>query len=52
MTEWEYFNWHLALAYWIKGDQRQRIKEITSPAIIKLLRLEFPVETTDLLKDR
>lgn len=44
MTECEYFKWRLFLAYWIKSDQKERIGEITSPAIIKLLKLDFPTE--------
>jgi len=40
----KYFKWRLLFAYWIRSDQRERIREINSPAIIKLLKLEFPEE--------
>jgi len=43
MTECDYFRWRTVFSYWIKdSDQKERIREISSPAIIKMLRLEFP----------
>ena len=43
MTECDYFRWRTVFSYWIKdSDQKERIREISSPAIIKMLKLEFP----------
>ena len=49
ITESDYFQWRLVFSYWIRSYQRQRIREITSPAIIKLLKLEFPEEMNHIL---
>ena len=50
ITECEYFKWRLFFAYWIKSDQKKRIREITSPAIIELLNLEFPGEMNQIFQ--
>lgn len=42
LNEFDYFEWRRAFAFWIKGDQKQRIREINSFAIINMLRREFP----------
>lgn len=49
MTENDYFIWRSLLAYWINGDQRQRISEISSPVIIHFLRMEFFDEMIELV---
>jgi hypothetical protein len=49
MTEIDYFKWRLALNYWMKGDQRNRIAQIRSPAIIKMLRFDFYDEIIELV---
>jgi len=36
-------------SYWIRSDQRERIREIISPMIIKMLKLEFPEEMNQIL---
>ena len=38
MGETDNFKWRLAFSYWIKSDQKERIREITSPVIIKILK--------------
>jgi hypothetical protein len=50
VTDFEYFQWRLVFDYWIKGDQKQRIREIRSPAIINMLKIEFPAEIRKLLQ--
>ena len=44
-----YLQWRLALSYWISGDQRGRIREITIHEFLRLLRLEYPNESEELL---
>lgn len=51
LTECDYFEWRLVFSHWIKGDQKERIREIISPAIIKMLRLEFPLEMKKILPE-
>lgn len=42
IKETDYIEFRPALSYWINGDQRERITEIRSPIIIRMLRLDFP----------
>ena len=49
LTNFQYFKWRLVFSYWIQSNQRQRIREINSPAIINLLKLEFPGEMNQIL---
>lgn len=51
LNEINYFDWRLAFDYWIKvkGDQMERIKEIQSPLIIEMLKLDFPNEMRRIL---
>jgi hypothetical protein len=48
MNEIDYSQWRLVLAYWIKSEERDRIKEITSPIIKEMLKFEFPEEMKNL----
>jgi hypothetical protein len=50
LNEIDYFEWRRAFAFWIKGDQKQRIREINSFAIINMLRREFPEDMQLLLQ--
>lgn len=45
----EYFEWRLALIYWMKGEHKERLKEIKFPNIIEILKLEFPEEMKQIL---
>lgn len=44
MDEVDYFDWRWAFAYWIKSSEKERIREIQSPKLIEMLKLEYPVE--------
>lgn len=50
MNKSEYFQWRLVFKYWIKSEQKERIREIKSADIIELLKLEFPEEYQNLNK--
>jgi hypothetical protein len=43
-----YFEWRPFFAYWIKGSDKERIKEIKTPEIIEMLKLDFPDEAKKL----
>jgi hypothetical protein len=46
-----YFEWRPVFAYWIKGSDKERIKEIIQTTeIIEMLKLDFPNETRELFK--
>jgi hypothetical protein len=44
-----YFEWRPFFAYWIKGSDKERIKEIQTPKIIDILKLDFPDDAKKLL---
>jgi hypothetical protein len=44
----KYFEWRSVFAYWIKGSDKERIKDIKSPEFIEMLKLDFPHETREL----
>jgi hypothetical protein len=45
-----YFDWHSVFTIWIKGSDKERIKEIKNPEFIEMLKLEFPNETRELFE--
>jgi hypothetical protein len=45
----KYLEWRLVFAYWIKGSEKDRIKEIKNRKFIEMLKLDFPDETRELL---
>jgi hypothetical protein len=49
ISQFDFFKWRLAFSYWIKSDQKNRLREITCSVILKMLRIEFPVEMNQLL---
>jgi hypothetical protein len=46
----KYFEWRSVFAYWIKGSDKERIKEIKTPEFIEMLKLDFPHETRELFE--
>jgi hypothetical protein len=46
----KYFEWRSVFAYWIKGSDKERIKEIQTPEFIEMLKLDFPNETRELFE--
>jgi hypothetical protein len=48
--EFLYFEWRPVFIYWIKGSDKERIKEIKTPEIIEMLKLDFPNETRELFQ--
>jgi hypothetical protein len=46
----KYFEWRSVFAYWIKGIDKERIKEIKTPEFIEMLKLDFPKETSEFLQ--
>lgn len=46
----DYFKWRVVFAYWIKGDQKERIRDIKAVEILNLLKLEFPIEMNEIIK--
>jgi hypothetical protein len=49
-AEMFYFDWHSVFTIWIKGSDKERIKEIKNPEFIEMLKLEFPNETRELFE--
>lgn len=49
MNSVDFFEWRNIFSFCIKGDQRERIREIRSPAIIKMLRLEYPEQMNEII---
>jgi hypothetical protein len=48
--EFLYFEWRPVFAYWIKGSDRNKLKQIKTPEIIDMLKLDFPDEAKNLFK--
>jgi hypothetical protein len=46
----KYLEWRSVFAYWIKGSDKEKIKEIQTPEFIKMLKLDFPNETRELFE--
>jgi hypothetical protein len=46
----KYFEWRSVFAYWIKGSDKERIKEIQTPEFIEMVKLDFPNETRELFE--
>ena len=49
LNEDDYFEWRPVITYWIKGAEKEKINEITSPTIIRLLKLDFPIDMRQIL---
>ena len=47
----DYFKWRSLFIYWINGSEKMKIKGITSPAILNLLKLEFEKEMNEILNE-
>jgi hypothetical protein len=47
-VEVKYFEWRSVFAYWIKGSDKERIKEIETHEFTEMLKLDFPNETREL----
>jgi hypothetical protein len=45
----KYLEWRSVFAYWIKGSEKDRIKEIKNRKFIEMLKLDFLDETRELL---
>ena len=49
--EWsvsKFFKWRFVIKYWIKSEHKKRIKEITNPFVLELLKLEFYDEINEI----
>jgi hypothetical protein len=46
----KYFEWRSVFAYWIKGSDKARIKDIQTTEFIEMLKLDFPHETRELFE--
>jgi hypothetical protein len=46
----KYLEWRSVFAYWIKGSDKEKIKEIQKPEFIEMLKLDFPNETRELFE--
>jgi hypothetical protein len=49
-SEFLYFEWRPVFAYWIKGSDRNKLKQIKTREIIEMLKLDFPDEAKKLFK--
>jgi hypothetical protein len=49
-SKFQYFEWRLVFALWLKGHCRFKIRQINTHKFIKMLKLDFPNETKNLLK--
>jgi hypothetical protein len=48
--KFHYFEWRPVFAYWIKGSDRNELKQIQTREIIEMLKLDFPDEAKKLFK--